>query len=166
MKKIELPQSPSPAQPPRELPWVVYVEDEEDNWIVTELQLRRRFHLAWAKDDRAAFELLRQPPRPLHAILMDIQLRGAGMDGIQLTRALRGMTPAAELPEYARALTPVVAPIIFVTAYGSRYSEAELLAAGGSSVIPKPVDFVALSLALTSAHLQRIHENLQPLPRP
>lgn len=166
MKKLEQSLSSQPAQKPQELPWVVYVEDEEDNWIVTELQLRRRFHLSWAKDDREACELLRQPSRPLHAILMDIQLRGAGMDGIQLTRVLRGLAPAAELPEYARGLAPLSTPIIFVTAYKARYSEAELLAAGGSSVIHKPVDFVALSLALTSTHLQRIQAAIQPPPRP
>jgi CheY-like chemotaxis protein len=145
---------------------VLYVEDEEDNWIVTELQLRRRFHLTWARDDRAAFELLQQATRPLHAILMDIQLRGALMDGIQLTRALRGTAPAEELPEYARGMAPITAPIIFVTAYGARYSKEELLAAGGSGVIHKPVDFVALSLALTSDHLQRIQSTLKPASTP
>jgi len=161
MKKLEVPSAPSLTQQPRSLPWVLYVEDEEDNWIVTELQLRRRFQLTWARDDRAACEQLRQAPRSPQAILMDIQLRGAAMDGIQLTRALRGTAPAAEVPEYARGLAPLAAPIIFVTAYGARYSEAELLAAGGSAVINKPVDFVALSLALTSEHLQRMQAILK-----
>jgi CheY-like chemotaxis protein len=166
MKKIEPPSAPHRAPPAGALPWVLYVEDEEDNWIVTELQLRRRFQLTWARDDRAACELIRQAPRPPHAILMDIQLRGASLDGIQLTRALRGTAAAAELPEYARGLAPVSAPIIFVTAYGARYSKEELLAAGGSGVINKPVDFVALSLALTSDHLQRIHAILKPASTP
>jgi len=161
MKKLEQPTSQSTLAA-RTLPWVVYVEDEEDNWIVTELQLRRRFQLSWAKDDREALALVSQASRPIHAILMDIQLQGAGMDGIQLTRVLRGTAPAEEVPEYARALAPTPAPIIFVTAYGARYSEAELLAAGGNGVIHKPVDFVALSLALTSTHLQQIQEALKP----
>jgi CheY-like chemotaxis protein len=166
MKKIESPSAPQLAQPSRELPWVLYVEDEEDNWIVSELQLRRRFHLTWARDDRAACGLLRQASRPLHAILMDIQLRGAGLDGIQLTRALRGTATAAELPEYAQRMAPISAPIIFVTAYGARYSQEELVAAGGSGVINKPVDFVALSLALTSDHLRRIQSILKPASTP
>lgn len=166
MKKLELPPSRPPAPQASALPWVVYVEDEEDNWIVTELQLRRRFQLSWAKDDRAACELLRQAPRPPHAILMDIQLCGAGMDGLQLTRALRGMVPQEQLPEYARGLAPLPVPIIFVTAYGARYSEADVQASGGCSVIHKPVDFVALSLALTSSHLQRLQADLKPLPTP
>ncbi len=166
MKKIEAPSSPALTPEPRNLPWVLYVEDEEDNWIVTELQLRRRFHLTWARDDRAACEQLRQAQRPPHAILMDIQLRGAALDGIQLTRALRGMASEVELPEYARGLAVLTAPIIFVTAYGARYSEQELLAAGGSAVINKPVDFVALSLALTSDHLQRIQAILEKVPTP
>jgi CheY-like chemotaxis protein len=162
MKKIELPTSQHPTAAPRALPWVVYVEDEEDNWIVTELQLRRRFQLSWARDDRAACELLGQASRPIHAILMDIQLQGAGMDGIQLTRILRGTAQGVEIPEYARGLAPTTVPIIFVTAYGARYSEPELLAAGGNGVIHKPVDFVALSLALTSTHLQQLQENIKP----
>jgi CheY-like chemotaxis protein len=164
MKKLELPHSQQPTPEPRTLPWIVYVEDEEDNWIVTELQLRRRFQLSWARDDRAACELLGLASRPVHAILMDIQLQGAGMDGIQLTRVLRGTAPAAQVPEYARGLAPTTAPIIFVTAYGARYSEPELLQAGGNGVIHKPVDFVALSLALTSTHLQRLQDNLKPPP--
>ncbi|HEX8706131.1 MAG TPA: response regulator [Myxococcaceae bacterium] len=166
MKKIEAPSAASLTPPARPLPWVLYVEDEEDNWIVTELQLRRRFQLTWARDDRAACEQLRQAPRPPHAILMDIQLRGAALDGIQLTRALRGTAVAPDVPEYARGLPPFRAPIIFVTAYGARYSEQELLAAGGSAVINKPVDFVALSLALTSDHLQRIQAILKQVPTP
>ncbi len=166
MKKIEAPSTSAVTPRPQGLPWVLYVEDEEDNWIVTELQLRRRFHLTWAKDDRAACEQLRQAPRPPQAILMDIQLRGAAMDGIQLTRALRGTALAAEVPEYARGLTLLAVPIIFVTAYGARYSESELLAAGGSAVINKPVDFVALSLALTSEHLQRMQAILKPVSTP
>jgi CheY-like chemotaxis protein len=166
MKKIEAPSAPQLSQPARKLPWVLYVEDEEDNWIVTELQLRRRFQLTWAQDDRAACELLRQAPQPPHAILMDIQLHGARLDGIQLTRALRGTLPKQEVPEYAQGLAPLAVPILFVTAYGARYSEAELLAAGGNGVIPKPVDFVALSLALTSDHLQRIQAILKTVPTP
>jgi CheY-like chemotaxis protein len=162
MKKIELPHSQRPTPAPDTLPWIVYVEDEEDNWIVTELQLRRRFQLSWARDDRAACELLGHASRPVHAILMDIQLQGAGLDGIQLTRVLRGTAPPSEIPEYARGLTPITVPILFVTAYGARYSEPELLAAGGNGVIHKPVDFVALSLALTSTHLQQLQETLKP----
>jgi CheY-like chemotaxis protein len=166
MKKIEAPSAQGPTPQPRNLPWVLYVEDEEDNWIVTELQLRRRFQLTWARDDREACEQLRKAPQPPHAILMDIQLRGAALDGIQLTRALRGMAEGSELPEYVRGLSQLAAPIIFVTAYGARYSEQELLAAGGSAVINKPVDFVALSLALTSEHLQRIQAILKTVPTP
>jgi len=166
MKKIEAPSASVPTPRPRDLPWVLYVEDEEDNWIVTELQLRRRFRLTWARDDREACEQLRQAARPPHAILMDIQLRGAALDGIQLTRVLRGLAVPPETPEYARGLSQLAAPIIFVTAYGARYSEQELLAAGGSAVINKPVDFVALSLALTSDHLQRIQAILKSVPTP
>jgi CheY-like chemotaxis protein len=164
MKKIEAPFVPSPTPPPRNLPWVLYVEDEEDNWIVTELQLRRRYHLTWARNDREACEQLRQADRPPHAILMDIQLRGAALDGIQLTRALRDRVEAPELPEYVRGLSQRAGPIIFVTAYGARYSEEELLAAGGSAVIRKPVDFIELSLALTSENLQRVQAILKSVP--
>ena len=51
-------------------------------------------------------------------------------------------------PDYAAGIRAVSTPIIFVTAYTARYSKAELLEAGGDDLIPKPVNFTHLSLAV------------------
>ena len=48
------------------------------------------------------------------------------------------------------------APIIFVTAYGSRYSPDELQAAGGDLVVTKPVDFLKLTLALANVSASKV----------
>ncbi len=130
-------------------PLLLYVEDEDDNWAVTELRLRGRYRLIRAADDQVACELVRQHGSTLYAILMDIQLKGSKLDGIQLCRLFKGQLEG-DLPPYAQGCaTP--APIFFVTAYGNRYTEEELIAAGGTALITKPVDFVRLNLALASA---------------
>ena len=46
-------------------------------------------------------------------------------------------------------------PIIFVTAHGVRYSDVELMLFGADKVIPKPVKFEVLSLALTTLQLSQ-----------
>lgn len=129
---------------------VLYVEDEEDNFTVAELRLRKRYQLVWAKTDRQAVELLTASPRGYIAILMDIELQGVALNGIQLTRLLRGGLPTHERPGFAARLPIITAPIIYVTAYGSRYGERELLQTGANAVIIKPVNFLALSLAIAT----------------
>jgi diguanylate cyclase (GGDEF)-like protein len=144
-----------PSDPERGRKLVLYVEDEPDNREVTDLRLRDRYEILWARDDREACELVARHHDRIYAVLMDIQLKGSQLDGIQLARVLRGeAVPSA--PAHAKGLPPLGAPIIFVTAYGARYSEEQLLAAGGSHVIPKPVDFVGLSLALANAHARKV----------
>lgn len=156
MKKIH------PTQPARiknadttPLRTVLYVEDESENWEVTELRLRERFKLLWARNDREACEIVRHQSNDLYAILMDIQLKGATLDGIQLTRLFRGTLPSHQRPAYAAGIAAVDTPILFVTAYGNRYSEQELLEVGGSHFLTKPVDFVKLMLALAKFNLRK-----------
>lgn len=141
----------------RARPLVLYVEDEPSNWEVTELQLRRKFQLLWARTDAEACRLVREHGPNLHAVLMDVQLMGSRLDGLALTRLLRGRLEG-ELPGYAQGLTPLECPIFFVTAFGMRYSPLELRDAGGDSHVPKPVDFVKLSLLLGQAGLRRALE--------
>ena len=86
----------------------------------------------------------------LMAILMDIELRGSELNGIELTELFRGKRPAKSLPDYARGLPTFTNPIIFVTAHGARYSDVELMLFGADRVIAKPVNFQALTLALQS----------------
>lgn len=139
---------------------VLYVEDEASNWEVTELRLRKKFKLLWGRTDAEACALVRQYGPQLHAVLMDVQLRGSTLDGLALTRVFRGM-PVANAPEFAQGLTPLECPIFFVTAYGNLHSEAEMDAAGGDAHVPKPVDFVKLNLLLAQRNMKRALQSLK-----
>lgn len=135
---------------------VLYVEDDDDNWTVASLRLGHAYELIRATNADEAYRVLLQQGSDLSAILMDIELRGSELNGVELTKLIRGkLTPSA-----GRFVMPLSAaarsvPIIFVTAHGAKYSEAELHQAGAEQVIGKPVDFSALSLALTQFHLAR-----------
>src|SRR4051812_7507392 len=152
MKKI------GPARPIQEpggvaKPTLLYVEDEDENWHVTEMRLRDRYHLVRAVDDQEACRLAREVGPKLYAVLMDIQLKGSRLDGIQLCRLFKGKLSTdqrRDLPPYAADVPELQAPLFFVTAYGARYQEDELKAAGGTWLITKPVDFVRLTLALAN----------------
>jgi CheY-like chemotaxis protein len=81
---------------------------------------------------------------------MDIQLKGSQLDGVKLCRLFRGTLQDPALPPYARECPTITAPIIFVTAYGQRYTEAELKGVGGHMLITKPVDFNRIPLRPTA----------------
>ena len=137
-------------------PRLLYVEDNDENWHVTELRLGRSYDLVRAADDEAACRILSQTEE-LYAILMDIELRGSQLNGIDLTKLLRGTLPAAQCPAYARTVPRLDVPVFFVTAHGgTAYSRDELLAVGANDVLLKPVDFTKLTLALTSLHVNRV----------
>lgn len=137
------------------VPVVLCVEDNPDIWEVTQLHLKRRFNLMWATNAAAACQIIRAHHQEISTILMDIELQGSELDGVELTRLLRGRELARPLPDFAQELPPLDAPIFFVTAFAGRYAEEELRAAGGDRLIAKPVDFAQLSLALAQAHLRR-----------
>jgi len=138
---------------------LLYVEDNDDNWEVVKLRMNRTYDITRAATDReACAELMRA--KEFYAVLMDIELSGSRLNGIQLTRLLRGTLPEAERPHYAGSVPVSSVPILFVTAYGSAYSQKELLEAGGDGVLQKPVDFTKLSLALTNCHLNRATKHL------
>jgi CheY-like chemotaxis protein len=138
-----------------ELPLVLYVEDEPANWEVTELRLRKRFRLLWARTDREAIALVKLHGSELHAVLMDVQLQGSTLDGLALTRLFRGTLASEE------ALAPLTCPIFFVTAYGNLHAPAELTAAGGDATIAKPVDFFKLTLLLAQSSMKRAMDTLK-----
>lgn len=135
---------------------VLYVEDNDDNWHIAQLRLSDGYELLRAANAREACRLLAARGPELAAILMDIELRGSELNGLELVELLRGKRPRSLAPEFARDLPTLTAPIIFVTAHGAKYDDHHLLAAGGDKVIAKPVDFGALSLALTQLHLSSI----------
>lgn len=140
-----------PGEKRRDL--LLYVEDDDENWDVAEYRLSGAYQMLRAPNSREACRLVVEHGRDLTAILMDIELRGSELDGIELTTLFRGKTLNRELPMYARGLPTITNPIIFVTAHGVRYSDVELMLFGADKVIPKPVKFEALSLALTSLQL-------------
>jgi CheY-like chemotaxis protein len=132
---------------------VLYVEDNDDNWHVAQLRLQDGYELVRATSAREACRVLSARAAELSAVLMDIELRGSELNGLELTELLRRRPPRVTAPEFARDLAALAIPIIFVTAHGAKYSDDRLLAAGADKVIAKPVDFTALSLALTQLHL-------------
>src|SRR4051794_667858 len=85
-------------------PTVLYVEDDKENWEVARLNLRRRFNLAWASSDQEACEYIRLHGEELSAILMDIELKGSRLSGVELTELLRKGSLRAEVPAYAQGL--------------------------------------------------------------
>ena len=151
----------SPAEKAAPTLSVLYVEDEASNWEVTELRLRSKYALRWAKSDEEACEFVRKEGDRLHAILMDVQLKGSTLDGLQLTRLFRGKLPLADQPNYAKRLPILSCPIFFVTAYGNLHSPIEMDAAGGNGHVPKPVDFFKLTLLLANASARRAIEALK-----
>ena len=137
-------------------PRVLYVEDEDPNWAVTEFMLRSQYELVRAVNARETFARLRASKFDL--ILMDIQLQGSELDGIQITQILKGRY-SKPVPSYAHG--PIVAcPILFVTAYEARYQRQELIDAGGDELITKPVDRTRLLLALSKLTVRGIFTTL------
>ena len=125
---------------------ILYVEDEDTNWEVAQLWLRDKFCLTRARNDREVFELLEKEDFDL--ILMDIQLSGSTLNGVDITKILRGRGMAT-IPAFAENADYKNARIIFVTAYSARYSRNELVEAGGDEMLAKPVNFRRLSMTIS-----------------
>ena len=139
---------------------VLYVEDEQANWEVTELRLRKKFKLLWARTDHEACALVRQYGPRLHAVLMDVQLQGSALDGLALTRIFRGKA-TGPIPEFAQGIAKLECPLFFVTAYGNLHSPQEMTDAGGDEHVPKPVDFLKLTLLLARNSMKRAMDTLK-----
>lgn len=136
--------------------WVLYVEDDATNRQVAKVRLAKSYQVVLAADDREACRAVLEHRAQLSLILMDIELKGSTLDGLDLTRLFRGKLDPENLPVYAEGIPPVEAPILFVTAYGARHRRSELLAAGADEIIQKPVDFVELHTAMARAYLGRL----------
>lgn len=122
---------------------ILYVEDDDATWQVTERYLRDRYDIERARNSDEALQLLRG--KPFNLILLDIELAGSTLDGITLCRVLRGR---AESRHVRVSVPPGVdqIPIVFVTAYTARYPREELLEAGADEAVTKPVDYTRLLL--------------------
>lgn len=119
---------------------ILYVEDEDANWQVTELHLRGRYDIRRALNSTEALAMLEREEFDL--ILLDIQLSGSPLDGIQICRTIR----SGVRPGIPRREEIMKTPIVFVTAYSARYDKPALLEAGGDDVVTKPVDYTRLLL--------------------
>ena len=155
-------------------PVVVYVEDDADTFKIAALRLQSKYRLLWAQTDREAIDLLAFHQRDLHAVLMDIELRGSTLDGLDLVRLLRGLPlrrsgsqPHEPLPEYAQKMPRLPnVPVIVLTAYTARYSEADAHAVGATHFATKPIDFTRLNLALAQANIAAVMRRLETLTGP
>ena len=144
--------------PTAALPSLLCVDDETSNLSVIELRLSEHYDVKTASTDRDACAILRRATNaPLSVVLMDIQLVGSQLDGIALTRLIRGKLDQSSLPSYAQDVPAFPdLPVLFVTAFGEQYEPDMLTAAGGTTVITKPVDFVKLQAAITRHHLRTL----------
>ena len=147
-------------------PLVLYVEDNLENQRVASLALRKKYDLQILANSRDVCEFIQKSGDRISIILMDIELQDSDLNGIELTRLLRGTLNHPSLPEYAKAIARLDVPILFVTAFGDKYSTASLLEAGGNRVIAKPVDFVELQLAMTQIRLAAVKQSPLPLSLP
>lgn len=141
-------------------PLVLYVEDDENNVEVARLRLEPKFELLSAATDREACVLLRAHGPRLLAVLMDVELRGSTLDGLRLTRVIRGLLRPELVPEFARGLPEVHAPIFIVTAYGEQYPTPMVLEAGAEGAFYKPVDFVKVAEAMAAASARAVFRHL------
>lgn len=138
-------------------PWLLYVDDDSSNLTVMQMRLEERYEVLTASTDREACKILRSNGTRLSLVLMDIQLMGSQLDGVGLTRLIRGTLDEARKPAIARGVPAFKSlPIIFVTAFGEQYDIEALKRAGGNAVIAKPIDFVKLSCAMTRYHLSKV----------
>ena len=80
---------------------------------------------------------------------------GSVLDGILLTRILRGRVPPQAVPPFARNLPELDVPIVLVTQRRQSYAAADMWRYGGDRLMRKPVEFHRLTLTLADWHLQR-----------
>lgn len=158
-RESDLPPPFAQSQLPRGLrpDLLLYVEDDDDNWEVAQLRLRKYYELLRAKSAEEACDIVRKRRGEIAVILMDIELRGSELNGMELTELLRGNRPQRDepLPSYAQNLPVLSKPIVYLTAHGARYSKLRLMLTGADKVIAKPVDFAELQIALSEMLLER-----------
>ena len=129
---------------------ILYVEDNAINSKVVTYGLRGRYEVVVAATARAACELVRDRHQEFAAVLMDIELQGSELDGIDLTRLFRGTLKTDELPDYVHGLAVLDVPIIIVTAYVERYTDDYLRQAGANACMRKPLNLSGLRELLVS----------------
>ncbi|MBN2194856.1 MAG: response regulator [Polyangiaceae bacterium] len=135
---------------------ILYVEDDDANWRITERYLRGKYDLRRAKNSREALELVCNGT--FHLILLDIELAGSEHDGIEICRILRGIAPMPWGFGRPAGLDDKV-PIVVVTAYVARYPREELLTYGCNEVVTKPVEYTRLLLVSSRLIVRELHDS-------
>lgn len=138
------PRLPRREVTPEAMPLVLYVEDNLENQQIMLLRLKGRYRVVVAGNDRDACAALREHVSEIECVLMDIELQGSILNGIQLAALMKGRPIEEQVPEYAQGLPVTGAPLLFVTAYSDKYETARLKASGGIGIVHKPVDFAEL----------------------
>ncbi len=138
-------------------PLVLYVEDDPASQLVTESKLRRKYDLVLASTASKACSILCSQGKELSIILLDIELQGSEINGFQIAQIVRGKLDRKGLPWYVQEVPVLEVPIIFVTAYGSKY-DSQMLESCSASVIDKPVDFVELETCMTRIKLEHFRK--------
>jgi len=134
---------------------VLYVDVDDESVSATSDRLRRAYKVVAAQKDREACAAIREHHRHLVAVLLDVDMPGSILDGILLTRILRGRVPSMGVPPFARNLPELDVPIVLVTSRSESYADADMRRYGGDRLMQKPVEIHKLTLALTDWHLQR-----------
>ena len=147
--------TPPPATEADGRALVLYVDQDDTSVQASSDRLRHAYKLLRARHDRDACELIRAHHRDLVAVLLDVDMPGSVLDGILLTRILRGRVPTQAVPPFARNLPALDVPIVLVTERPESYSEQEMVRYGGDRLMHKPMEIHDLTLTLVEWHLQR-----------
>ncbi|MBL7137994.1 MAG: response regulator [Bacteroidales bacterium] len=130
----EKPEFPIP-ETKEDLPSILIVEDNRVNSELILIYLHAQYNCDVALDGESAVEMARN--KQYDTILMDINL-GSGIDGMETTRRIRALAGYKLIP------------IIAVTGYTMESDKEEILEAGCSHYLPKPIDKYKLSNLIAS----------------
>ena len=131
---------------------VLIVEDDPSLRRILSYHLERQEHtVVQASDGRVALECLSAEPFDL--VVTDVRM--AGMDGIELLKAIREKDPDL--------------PVVVMTAYGTIQDAVEAMRLGAADYLTKPIEREMLLLAVQKAlrvsdlrkENRRLRENLQ-----
>ena len=138
-------QSPAPATPAFERDCIIVADAAE--WSLSTLRriLSPHFEVLEARSGTDIVQILRAPPRPIAAVLLDLAL--PVMDGFRVMEFMQ-----------QNGLLGLV-PVIVVTAISDSQSLIQAFVAGATDVIAKPVDpdFFPFKLRWNIRHFRHLH---------
>lgn len=129
---------------------VLVVEDDPANALLVETILNRLggFEVVCSDDGDEILELV--ATRPISAALMDVSLkdtrvRGAKVDGVELTRRIRALPGGVGLP------------VILLTAHAMKGDRERLLfASGANDYVAKPIADQRALVSLVRRHIESV----------